>query len=206
MQFSHSTATVIDFEHYLKVLHRVGDVNDVYVFPRFEMMRYWSEQNVFNFDGVAKDERAKPCRQGLRVHRQQAGGSDPARAAMRGFLPSGCSPRRLPAGMEHARACRRPAGNRFRNSAELRDPPALSAIDVALERTGSRIRPGKSLTIVAIGSSSTQGVGATGPTLSYPSRLQQELKAGIRTRDKGRSTTGSAAKMWARSWAGSTGT
>jgi hypothetical protein len=22
------------------------------------MMRYWSEQNVFNFDGVAKDERA----------------------------------------------------------------------------------------------------------------------------------------------------
>ena len=28
------------------------------VFPRFEMMRYWSEQNVFNFDGVAKDQRA----------------------------------------------------------------------------------------------------------------------------------------------------
>jgi acyl-CoA thioesterase I len=58
MQFSHSTATVIDFERYLNALHRVGDVNDVNVFPRFEMMRYWSEQNVFNFDGVAKDERA----------------------------------------------------------------------------------------------------------------------------------------------------
>ena len=58
MQFSHSTATVIDFERYLNALHRVGDVNEVYVFPRFEMMRYWSEQNVFNFDGVAKDERA----------------------------------------------------------------------------------------------------------------------------------------------------
>ena len=58
MQFSHSTATVIDFERYLNTLHRVGDVNDVNVFPRFEMMRYWSEQNVFNFDGVAKDERA----------------------------------------------------------------------------------------------------------------------------------------------------
>ena len=58
MQFSHSTATVIDFERYLNALHRVGDVNDVIVFPRFEMMRYWSEQNVFNFDGVAKDERA----------------------------------------------------------------------------------------------------------------------------------------------------
>jgi hypothetical protein len=58
LQFSHSTTTVIDFEQYLNALHRVGDVNDVTVFPRFEMMRYWSEQNVFNFDGVAKDERA----------------------------------------------------------------------------------------------------------------------------------------------------
>jgi hypothetical protein len=58
MQFSRSTATVINFESYLSTLHRVGDVNDVYVFPRFEMMRYWSEQNVFNFDGVSKEERA----------------------------------------------------------------------------------------------------------------------------------------------------
>jgi acyl-CoA thioesterase-1 len=58
MQFSHSTATIIDFVRYLEALHRVGDVNDVNVFPRFEMMRYWSEQNVFNFDGVAKDQRA----------------------------------------------------------------------------------------------------------------------------------------------------
>jgi acyl-CoA thioesterase I len=58
MQFSHSTTTIIDFERYLNALHRVGDVNDVIVFPRFEMMRYWSEQNVFDFDGVAKEERA----------------------------------------------------------------------------------------------------------------------------------------------------
>jgi hypothetical protein len=58
MQFSHSTATVIDFGRYLNTLHRVGDLNDVNVFPRFEMMRYWSEQNVFNFDGIARDERA----------------------------------------------------------------------------------------------------------------------------------------------------
>jgi GDSL-like lipase/acylhydrolase family protein len=58
MQFSHSTVTVIDFERYLNALHRVGDVNDVGVFPRFEMMRYWSEQNVFDFDAVAKEKRA----------------------------------------------------------------------------------------------------------------------------------------------------
>jgi len=58
MQFSRSTATVIDFERYLNTLHQVGDVNEVYVFPRFEMMRYWSEENVFNFDEVAKEKRA----------------------------------------------------------------------------------------------------------------------------------------------------
>jgi acyl-CoA thioesterase I len=59
MQFSRSTATVIDFDRYLTALHRVGDVNEVYVFPRYEMMRHWSEQNIFNFDEVAADERAR---------------------------------------------------------------------------------------------------------------------------------------------------
>ncbi|HML10652.1 MAG TPA: SGNH/GDSL hydrolase family protein [Stellaceae bacterium] len=59
MQFSPNSATIIDFEAYLNALHRVGDLADVYVFPRFEMMRYWSEQNVFNFDNVAEADRAK---------------------------------------------------------------------------------------------------------------------------------------------------
>jgi len=59
MQFSKSAAALINFEAYLKALHRVGDLSDVYVLPRFEMMRYWSEQNVFNFDDVAPADRAK---------------------------------------------------------------------------------------------------------------------------------------------------
>jgi hypothetical protein len=59
MQFSRRTSTVINFEQYLRALHRVGDLNEVYVFPRFEMMRYWTEQNMFNFDDVAEDERAR---------------------------------------------------------------------------------------------------------------------------------------------------
>jgi acyl-CoA thioesterase-1 len=59
MQFSRRASTVINFEQYLNALHRVGDLNAVYVFPRLEMMRYWSEQNVFNFDEVADEERAR---------------------------------------------------------------------------------------------------------------------------------------------------
>jgi hypothetical protein len=59
MQFSPNSATVINFEAYLKALHRVGDLADVYVFPRYEMMRYWSEQKVFNFEDVADADRPK---------------------------------------------------------------------------------------------------------------------------------------------------
>jgi len=59
MQFSRSSSSLINFDGYLKALHRAGDVADVYVFPRFEMMRYWSEQNMFNFDDVAAEDRAK---------------------------------------------------------------------------------------------------------------------------------------------------
>jgi hypothetical protein len=59
MQFSRRTSTVIDFEQYLDTIHRIGDLNEVYVFPRFAMMRYWSEQNMFNVDEVAAEERAR---------------------------------------------------------------------------------------------------------------------------------------------------
>ena len=59
MQFSKSATALINFEAYLKALHRVGDLAEVYVLPRYEMMHYWSDQKVFNFDEVAPDDRAK---------------------------------------------------------------------------------------------------------------------------------------------------
>jgi lysophospholipase L1-like esterase len=55
-------------------------------------------------------------------------------------------------------------------------PPALSEIGVALDRSAGRIDQGRPLTIVAMGSSSTQGIGATSPSMSYPSRLEGELR------------------------------
>lgn len=55
-------------------------------------------------------------------------------------------------------------------------PSALLAIEAALDRTSSRILSGQPLTIVAIGSSSTLGAGASSPALTYPSRLGQELR------------------------------
>jgi lysophospholipase L1-like esterase len=55
-------------------------------------------------------------------------------------------------------------------------PPALTRIEPALARAAARIDQAKALTIVAVGSSSTQGVGATDPSLNYPSRLETALK------------------------------
>ncbi len=53
---------------------------------------------------------------------------------------------------------------------------ALSAIDAALDRSAARIDSAQPLTIVAMGSSSTKGTGASSPAMSYPSRLEAELR------------------------------
>jgi acyl-CoA thioesterase I len=55
-------------------------------------------------------------------------------------------------------------------------PTALSVIDAALDRSAARIDRGQPLTIVAMGSSSTKGTGASSPAMSYPSRLEAELR------------------------------
>lgn len=62
-------------------------------------------------------------------------------------------------------------------------PPACAAPDDVtrlmnpLTRTGRRIAAGEAVKIVAIGSSSTAGAGASAPDKSYPSRLAVELGA-----------------------------
>ena len=59
MQFSRRVTALIDFERYLATIRRIGELNEAYVFPRFAMMRYWSEENVFNFDEVSAEERVR---------------------------------------------------------------------------------------------------------------------------------------------------
>jgi len=55
-------------------------------------------------------------------------------------------------------------------------PPELMAMGPVLAHVAARLAQRETLTIVAVGSSSTQGVGASGPGLSYPSRLEAELR------------------------------
>ena len=68
----------------------------------------------------------------------------------------------VPAQAEGAQACNAPAN--------------LARFDKPLSRTGQTLAAGLPITIVAIGSSSTAGAGASSSAASYPSRLEVELK------------------------------
>ena len=54
-------------------------------------------------------------------------------------------------------------------------PLSLMAIEPALVASAARIRQGDALTIVAVGSSSTEGIGASSPDHNYPTVLASEL-------------------------------
>jgi acyl-CoA thioesterase-1 len=56
-------------------------------------------------------------------------------------------------------------------------PPEFTRFTYPLERVAKRISAHQPVTIVAIGSSSTFGAGASSPNMSYPSRLAFELHA-----------------------------
>jgi lysophospholipase L1-like esterase len=55
-------------------------------------------------------------------------------------------------------------------------PSELTRLDYTLKRVSQKVAAGQPIKIVAVGSSSTAGAGASSPDLSYPSRLQVELQ------------------------------
>jgi acyl-CoA thioesterase I len=57
------------------------------------------------------------------------------------------------------------------------DKSGLTQLAHPLAHVAQRIANGKPITVVALGSSSTAGAGASSPAASYPSRLEGELKA-----------------------------
>lgn len=59
MQYSPDTTSVINFQPYLDELHQIGDLAGVYVFHRYDIMKYWSDAGVFQFTDVPKAERSQ---------------------------------------------------------------------------------------------------------------------------------------------------
>jgi acyl-CoA thioesterase I len=56
-------------------------------------------------------------------------------------------------------------------------PGEMLALRAPLPLVARRLAEGRRLTVVALGSSSTQGAGASSPALAYPARLESELHA-----------------------------
>src|SRR6516225_1324517 len=88
-------------------------------------------------------------------------------------------------------ACHRPAvaaakpivGTAPAVSATCTARTELARFDRPLIHTMRRLAEGQPLTVVAIGSSSTAGAGASSPDATYPSRLAVELRARFPSRE-----------------------
>lgn len=53
---------------------------------------------------------------------------------------------------------------------------SLAQLDAPITRLAKRLNAHEAVTVVAVGSSSTGGAGASSPTFAYPSRLERELR------------------------------
>jgi acyl-CoA thioesterase-1 len=62
-------------------------------------------------------------------------------------------------------------------------PPALLSIEPMLSYVAAKLAKRQTLTILAMGSSSTEGIGASSPAATYPSRLEAELRRRFPDRD-----------------------
>lgn len=57
MQYNPNIETVMDFAPYLEALHNAADIENVYLFRRFEIMKYWSEAGLFDLTGIPRNMR-----------------------------------------------------------------------------------------------------------------------------------------------------
>ena len=63
MQFNPATVSVINFEPYLDALHQTADQQNVYMFKRYDLMKYWTEAGEFDFTNVPREKRMSLARE-----------------------------------------------------------------------------------------------------------------------------------------------
>ncbi len=63
MQYNPSTVSVINFEPYLDALHQTADQQNVYLFKRYDLMKYWIDAGEFDFINVPKEKRLSLARE-----------------------------------------------------------------------------------------------------------------------------------------------
>ncbi len=55
-QYGRGASALIDFQPYSERLYVAADIDDVPVFPRYDMMRHWSETGALNLDETRRDK------------------------------------------------------------------------------------------------------------------------------------------------------
>ncbi len=191
MQYNPSTVSVINFQPYLDALHQTATLQNVYMFQRFDIMKHWSEAGVFDFLNVPREKerrwrgsftnawekgwRRRSISPHVEMTENETVLSSPMEArarraalaalvmlgvAVTGFALFAPGARPAIAGIDRCSA-----------------PDDVTSLASPLPHTAKRLAEGKSLTIVALGSSSTYGTGATKPEYTYPSRLAALLQA-----------------------------
>lgn len=100
--------------------------------------------------------------------------------------PSLSSRSRLLAAVGLAAACLGIPGSGTPARAEPVAPPAAVTVATGLPRLAARLAEGGEVRIVAFGSSSTEGIGASSPASTYPALLQRDLSESLRLGVAGR--------------------
>jgi lysophospholipase L1-like esterase len=63
MQYARNTARIINFQPYVDALGRVGVMRDIFVFPRYDIMRDWVENEQVSFEGQSRGDAVKTADQ-----------------------------------------------------------------------------------------------------------------------------------------------
>ena len=63
MQYNPSTVSVINFEPYLDALHQTADQQNVYMFKRYDLMKYWIDAGEFDFIDLPREKRLSLARE-----------------------------------------------------------------------------------------------------------------------------------------------
>ena len=58
MQFNPRTSSIIDFDPYLDAMRQTADLDEIYLFRRYDIMHYWSDQGSFDLVDVPRGKQA----------------------------------------------------------------------------------------------------------------------------------------------------
>jgi lysophospholipase L1-like esterase len=63
MQYARNTARIINFQPYVDAMERAATMRSIYLFPRYDIMREWVENEQVTFEGQSKGEAMKTADQ-----------------------------------------------------------------------------------------------------------------------------------------------